>query len=63
VLDIELPWMHQIGRPKSLVRIPVVLSHAEMARLLEHVDPVFAPIVGLLYGAGLRLMECARAFE
>jgi integron integrase len=60
VLDIELPWMQQIGRPKSPVRIPVVLSRAEVARLLEHVEPAFAPIVGLLYGAGLRLMECLR---
>jgi len=25
VLDIELPWMQQIGRPKSPMRIPVVL--------------------------------------
>jgi integrase len=37
-----------------------VLSRAEVARLLEHVEPAFAPIVGLLYGAGLRLMECLR---
>jgi integron integrase len=58
VLDIELPWMQQIGRPKSPVRIPVVLSRAEVAQLLEHVEPRFAPLIGLLYGAGLRLMEC-----
>ena len=58
VLDIELPWMQQIGRPKSPVRIPVVLSRAEVARLLEHAEPKFAPIIALLYGAGLRLMEC-----
>jgi len=59
-LDIELPWMQQIGRPKSPVRIPVVLSRAEAARLLEQVDPTFAATVALLYGAGLRLMECLR---
>ena len=60
VLDIELPWMQQIGRPKSPVRIPVVLSRAEVARLLEQVEPTFAVMVALLYGAGLRLMECPR---
>ena len=60
VLDIELPWMQQIGRPKSPVRIPVVLSRAEVARLLEQVEPTFAVMVALLYGAGLRLMECLR---
>ena len=52
--------MQQIGRPKSPVRIPVVLSRAEAARLLEQVDPTFAATVALLYGAGLRLMECLR---
>jgi integron integrase len=60
VLAIELPWMQQIGRPKSPVRIPVVLSRTEVARLLEQVEATFAPIVALLYGAGLRLMECLR---
>ena len=60
VLGTELPWMQQIGRPKSPVRIPVVLSRAEVARLLEQVEPTFAVMVALLYGAGLRLMECLR---
>jgi integrase len=60
VSAIELPWMQHIGRPKSPVRIPVVLSRMEAARLLEQVEPTFAPMVALLYGAGLRLMECLR---
>ena len=60
VLDIELPWMQQIGRPKSPLRIPVVLSRAEVAHLLEQIEPTFAVVVALLYGAGLRLMECLR---
>jgi hypothetical protein len=50
VLDIELTWMQQIGRPKSPVRIPVVLSRMPAAHLLEQVEPMFAPIVTLLYG-------------
>jgi integrase len=37
-----------------------VLSRAEVARLLEQVEPTFAPMVALLYGAVLRLMECLR---
>jgi integron integrase len=60
VLDVELPWMQQIGRPKSPVRIPAVLSRMEVACLIERVEPAFASIVGLLYGSGLRLMECLR---
>ncbi|WP_407676238.1 tyrosine-type recombinase/integrase [Peristeroidobacter agariperforans] len=36
----------------------MVLSRQEVARLLANVDERFATIVTLLYGAGLRLMEC-----
>jgi site-specific recombinase XerD len=39
VLGIELPWMQEIGRPKSPIRIPVVLSRAEVAGLLDCVEP------------------------
>lgn len=60
VLDLDLPWMHEIGRPRSPMRIPVVLSRAEVARLLAHVDPPHRTMIGLLYGAGLRLTECLR---
>jgi integrase len=52
--------MQQIGRPKSPVRIPVVLSRSEVARLLEQVEPTFRVVVAMLYGAGLRLVECLR---
>ncbi len=34
VLDIELPWMQEIGRPKPRFRIPVVLSRDEVSQLL-----------------------------
>lgn len=37
-----------------------MLSRAEIARLLGQVEPTFAPMVALLYGSGLRLMECLR---
>ena len=32
----------------------------EVARLLSCVEPEYSTIVNLLYGAGLRLMECLR---
>lgn len=38
----------------------MALSRAEIARLLKRVDPEYSTIVNLLYGAGLRLMECLR---
>ncbi len=44
-------------------RLPVVLSAEEVQRVLQHVegaDGVFRMIARLLYGAGLRLMECCR---
>jgi integron integrase len=60
VLDLELPWMQQIGRPQVRKRIPVVLSRDEVARLLPRVAPDFNLLVRLLYGSGLRLLECLR---
>ena len=58
VLDMELPWMEAIGRPRPRVHVPVVLSREEVARLLAAVDPEFHVIASVLYGAGLRLGEC-----
>lgn len=58
VLDIQLPWMDEIGRPKQRIHIPVVLSRAEVAALLAALDERHRLICQLLYGAGLRLLEC-----
>jgi len=58
VLDLELPWMQSIGRPRPRVHVPVVLSRDEVARLLAAMDPEFHVIAAILYGAGLRLGEC-----
>lgn len=58
VLNVDLPWMQEIGRPQQRFRIPVVLSREEVASLLMHVDERYRLICQVLYGAGLRLMEC-----
>jgi len=60
VLDIQLPWMQEIGRPQARQRLPVVLSREEVARLLPQVESTYNLIARLLYGSGLRLMECLR---
>jgi integron integrase len=68
VLHQHLPWMGEIGRPRSDKRLPVVLSHDEVAQLLAHLDeqqqlPGSAPhglFARLLYGTGMRLMEGLR---
>ena len=58
VLALDLPWLADVTRAKKSSRLPVVLSRAEVQRLLAEVaDPELALIVGLLYGAGLRLGE------
>jgi len=60
VLGVELPWMQDLPRPKTRVRVPVVLSRDEVARVLAHVAPEFRVVAQLLYGTGLRLIECLR---
>ena len=60
VLNVELPWMQELVRPKARVRVPVVLWREEAARLLEKVPGEHRSFAQLSYGAGLRLLECLR---
>ena len=60
VLQIDLPWMENIRRAKKPERLPVVLSREEVAALLAEMNGVTWLMASLLYGAGLRLMECVR---
>lgn len=60
VLGTELPWMDDIRRAKRPERLPVVLSRDEVMRLLGQMNGAHELMAGLLYGAGLRLMECVR---
>ena len=61
VLRVELPWLDRVTHAKATRRLPVVLTRAETASLLAGLAPgVQALVCGLLYGAGLRLMEALR---
>lgn len=60
VLQVELPWMEDVVRAKAPRRVPVVLSREEVGRLLAMLDGQAWLQAALLYGAGLRLMECLR---
>ncbi len=60
VLDRELPWLEQVARSKKPKRLPVVLDRSEVAAVLAHLRGVERLVVELLYGGGLRLMECLR---
>ena len=60
VLEVELPWLDNIRRAKKPERLPTVLTREEVAAMLGQMSGVTWLMAGLLYGAGLRLMECVR---
>lgn len=60
VLNIDLPWLNNIGRPHQTKRIPSVLTKDEVAGLLAQMEGITALLAKLLYGTGMRLMEGVR---
>jgi integron integrase len=60
VLGVDLPWLQEIGRPRSAQRLPVVLSRAEVQQLLAAATGEHQLVFRLLYGTGMRKMECLR---
>jgi len=60
VLGVKLPWMENVVRDKGSRRLPVVLSKGEVAMLLRSLAGRDWLMASLLYGSGLRLMECLR---
>lgn len=60
VLEIELPWLDEVVRARRPQRIPTVLTPDEVARLLDRLEGTHALMANLLYGTGMRLMECLR---
>ncbi len=60
VLGIDLPWLDDLVRAKTAPRLPVVLSRDEVRAVLAHIDGDARLMATLLYGCGLRLLECCR---
>ena len=60
VLDRDVPWLADLVRARRSVRLPVVLSRAEVRAVLAELHGDVQLMATLLYGAGLRLLECAR---
>jgi integrase len=60
VLEINLPWLDDLVRPKKPARLPTVLNQDEVSHLLDAVRPDHALMALLIYGTGMRLMECLR---
>ncbi len=60
VLEIEVPWLDDLVYAKRPQHLPVVLTREEVRAVLDHMHGVPRLMALLLYGAGLRLLECAR---
>ncbi len=60
VLGCELPWLDNMVRAKRHRKIPVVLTRAEVQRVLDEMSGTSRLVAGLLYGCGLRLLEALR---
>ena len=59
VLGIELSSINA-KRAKMPERLPVVFSRQEVKAIMAHLDGMLWIMAYLMYGAGLRLMECIR---
>jgi integron integrase len=60
VLEQDLPWLDDVVRARRPVRLPVVLTRDEVRAVIRQLRGTSRLMAILLYGAGLRLLECAR---
>ena len=60
VLEVGLPWLDGIVRARRPERLPVVLTRDEVRAVLQRLDGAARLMACLLYGAGLRVLECCR---
>lgn len=60
VLNIDLPWIEDVVRAKRPVRVPVVLTRSEVAKVLRGMQGKHWLMAKLMYGGGLQLNECLR---
>lgn len=60
VLKTEIGWLGKVERATKPPKLPVVLTRNEVKQLFTHLKGIEKLMAGLLYGSGLRLMECLR---
>ena len=60
VLGQELPWLENVEQARTPKRLPVVLTRAEVAAVLDRMPVYYRLMAQLLYGCGMRLMKCVR---
>ena len=60
VLGLDLPWLNDVVAAKVPRRLPVVLTQREARELLLQMNGTMWLVAALLYGTGMRLLECLR---
>jgi integrase len=60
LLELELPWLDSVVRAKRPAHLPVVLTRAETRAVIDALAGTPRSMGLLMYGAGLRLLECCR---
>jgi integrase len=60
VLEMDLPWLDDVVHAKRPQRLPIVLTREEVRAALQPLEGVPRLMAHLLYGVGLRLLECCR---
>lgn len=60
VLAVELQWLDNVEQAKTPKRLPVVLNRDEIQAILSRLNGTQWLIASLLYGTGMRIMECLR---
>lgn len=60
VINKELPWLNGVVAARVSQRLPVVLTVEEVNAALGRLRGTSALVARLLYGSGLRILECLR---
>jgi integrase len=60
VLQRDVAWIEGVVRARAPKRLPVVLTREEVRVVLQQMRGTPKLMALLLYGAGLRLLECCR---
>ena len=60
VLDMDFKDRIQPAKPRKKPGLPTVLGRDEIKNLFRHIHGTHSLMARLLYGSGLRLMECVR---
>ena len=60
VLEIKLEWMDNVVRARRERKVPVVFTQKEARTVIAHLQGKYWLMASLMYGAGLRVMECLR---